>query len=62
MTQEQPVALRIPEQCPNCGAYAKVKLETTVKGAAAILRWCCTACNHDWPVVTHDELGLPPTG
>jgi len=59
---DRPVALHIPEQCPLCGAYAKVKLETIVKGNAAILKWCCTACNQDWPVIGHDELKLPRTG
>src|SRR5258705_10535577 len=55
----QPAALRIPERCPNCGAYAKVKLETTVKGVVAMHRWCCTACNHAWPLVGPDELWYP---
>jgi transposase-like protein len=62
MSVDRPVALRIPELCPYCQAYARVKLETTVKGDAVILRWCCAACNRDWPVLNGDELRLPRTG
>jgi len=61
MSPEQPVALRIPEQCPHCGSFARVALETTIKGEAVLLRWCCGACNRDWPVLGHDELRLPST-
>jgi len=61
MNPERPVALRIPEQCPHCGSLARVGLETTVKGDAVHLRWCCGACNNDWPVIGHDELRLPST-
>ena len=59
MSPERPVALRRPEQCPHCAVYGQVKLETTIKGTAVILRWCCTACSHDWAVVGHDEIRLP---
>jgi len=54
-------ALRIPEQCPYCGSFARITLETTVKADTVLLTWCCGACNHDWAVVGHDELQLPHT-
>jgi len=38
MSPDRPVALRIPEQCRNCSAFAEVKLETTIKGETVILR------------------------
>jgi len=55
------VALRLPEKCPHCGSFARVALETTVKADAVLLRWCCGACNRDWPVVGPDEMRLPGT-
>lgn len=56
---DRSVALRVPEQCPNCGVFAKVKLETTVKANAVILAWSCSACSQSWPVRGHDEMKLP---
>jgi hypothetical protein len=56
---DRPVALRVPEQCPHCGVFAKVKLETTVKAEAVLLAWCCTACSRSWPVRGQDEMRLP---
>jgi transposase-like protein len=55
------VALRLPEKCPHCGSFARFALETTVKADAVLLRWCCGACNRDWPVVGPDEMRLPGT-
>ena len=56
---DRPVALRVPEQCPRCGVFATVKLETTIKANAVLLAWCCTACSQSWPVRGHDEMKLP---
>ena len=56
---DRSIALHVPEQCPHCGAYAKVKLETTVKADAVVLTWCCTACSQSWPVRGRDEMKLP---
>jgi hypothetical protein len=55
---DRPVALRIPEQCPHCGAHASVKPETTIKGEMVLLQWCCSACSREWPVIGHDEVRL----
>jgi transposase-like protein len=62
VSPDRRVAVRIPEPCPHCGAFTTVKLETTVKGEAVLLMWCCRRCNIDWPVgghMTNDELRLP---
>ena len=42
MSPDRRVALRIPEQCPHCGAVTTVKLET-VKGEAVLLMWLISA-------------------
>jgi hypothetical protein len=27
-----------------------VRLEKTISGETATLKWCCRFCSHDWPV------------
>jgi len=42
--------LRVPDRCVSCRRSATVKPEYTIRGATAILKWCCFACGQDWPV------------
>jgi hypothetical protein len=48
------LSLRVPRICPHCGASERVKLEQTIKGSTVILSWCCTACDHGWPITITD--------
>src|SRR4051812_39695574 len=43
--------LRVPPTCPHCGAAGRVKLECTVRGFVAELKWCCSSCAYQWPVI-----------
>jgi hypothetical protein len=51
-----PLHLRIPECCVQCGASTAIWLESSVLGPLVILGWRCGTCNHEWPVlVSHRE-------
>lgn len=55
---DRSAALHVPERCPYCGAFRLIKLETTVRADAAMLAWCCMACNRSWPA-RDDEVQMP---
>jgi hypothetical protein len=42
--------LRLPQQCPECGAGGSVTLHQTVKRESLLLAWTCLRCDADWPV------------
>ena len=42
--------LRLPSACPSCEKVGGVRPETTVKGSAVYLVWCCRYCKHEWSV------------
>lgn len=53
---ETPIALRVPQQCANCGKAGTVKLQQTIKGERIVLDWYCTACEAEWPVKRKEEV------
>ena len=46
------LTLKVPPRCPACKRDVTIKLEQTIKGDTVVLEWCCTACDHHWPVTT----------
>ena len=51
---ETPIALRVPDECPNCHRSIGVVLQTNVHGIRVVLCWVCGACEHEWPVVDRE--------
>jgi hypothetical protein len=43
-------ASRLPERCPRCDARNTVRVETTIKGQAVYLAWCCNTCSYLWRI------------
>lgn len=57
MPQER-LLLNIPDRCPSCDASRTVNLEHTLNGEKIALRWCCSACSHEWHVALSDERAI----
>ena len=51
-----PIALRVPKECEHCHRTGTVRLQQTLKGDQMNLEWCCTACQHEWPVTRKEEV------
>src|SRR3954471_17688083 len=48
--------LRMPKECPFCGRLGTVTLETTVRGDAVTLNWCCRECGREWRIQADEQL------
>ena len=62
-----PLWFRLPTKCIFCGAVGTVVPETTIRGDAVLMAWCCRSCNNDWPITDEQtmedrrRIGLPDT-
>jgi hypothetical protein len=44
------LTLRIPQQCPLCGATGRVRIETFIHVESVVLLWRCANCDQSWSV------------
>ena len=54
-----PIALRVPPLCKHCGRLGNIHLQTTIQGEQILLKWCCAACQREWPVERKEEVTPP---
>ena len=47
--------LRLPAKCVNCGVVGGITVESTIQGRSVRLRWCCSMCSHEWPVLPEER-------
>ena len=58
---ETPIALRVPQECPQCDALGRVRFYAhLIMSSRIALGWYCDACHSEWPVRRKD-LQNPPS-
>src|SRR5262245_32138104 len=55
LVSSERLRLRLPDQCPACGAKGQIRVSSTIQDESVDLAWWCGACGYVWSIRTTDR-------